>query len=226
MTRVRLFYEKRGGACFVPHVAMVGLFTRVAARGGIKLSLTEGFSPHAKMSFGPELPAGVLALCEPVDLWLEEDCGYENLKYGDWEKIWNEQMPRGFRVVGFRILPPEAPALGKDCRAAHYLIQPGDHRLGGELLTRLKEHYGEDALSVRFDELDNDELDDGRGSDAFPWISLVLGNPAGNGIGGWVKSLTAANVIAGWQDLRIVRIALGRWSGTRLESLNSAALSS
>jgi uncharacterized protein (DUF2344 family) len=78
-TRIRLIYEKRGRACFVPHVAMSTIFARAAKRAGIELSNTDGFSPRAKISFGPELPAGVVALNEPADLWLKsEEIGTKN----------------------------------------------------------------------------------------------------------------------------------------------------
>ena len=70
--RIRLIYEKRGMACFVPHVVLSSLFARAGRRAGMELRSTEGFSPHARMSFGPELPAGVVALNEPADLWLKE----------------------------------------------------------------------------------------------------------------------------------------------------------
>ncbi|MBQ6664010.1 MAG: DUF2344 domain-containing protein, partial [Synergistaceae bacterium] len=56
--RVRLIYSKRGGACFVPHIALAQMFSRSASRAGLSLTMTQGFSPRAKISFGPELPAG------------------------------------------------------------------------------------------------------------------------------------------------------------------------
>lgn len=71
--RARFIYSKRGGACFVPHIALAQLFSRAAVRAGLKLAMTQGFSPRAKISFGPELPAGVVALNEPVDMYFVDD---------------------------------------------------------------------------------------------------------------------------------------------------------
>ena len=71
-TRARLIYSKRGGACFVPHIALAQLFSRSASRAGLRLAMTQGFSPRAKISFGPELPAGVVALNEPADMFFED----------------------------------------------------------------------------------------------------------------------------------------------------------
>jgi hypothetical protein len=196
--RIRLIYEKRGGACFVPHVALATVFARAARRAGIELSSTDGFSPHSKMSFGPELPAGVVALHEPVDLWVKADVekGMECEKASEWMSLLNAQMPEGFRVKRLIFLPEGAGVLGKDCKAAHYWIRARNEPPVSELLDHLKNHFGEDVL---FADILNAN------------ISVVLGNPAQNGIGGWVKALTAMEKISGWQDLCIVRRALGRW---------------
>ncbi|MDR3230851.1 MAG: TIGR03936 family radical SAM-associated protein [Synergistaceae bacterium] len=200
MPRVRLLYEKRGGACFVPHVALATVFTRAAARAGITLHLTEGFSPHPRMSFGPELPAGVVALCEPVDVRVRE---YPE-RSGD-ERVWNDQMPDGFRVLRSLPVAEDAPALGKVCRAAHYRIWPRNGRVE-ELSSRLAGHYGEDVLDLSVEDSDR-----GRG------VSLALANPAANGIGGWVRALVASEFVAGWQDLCIVRTTLGLWEEGRVK---------
>jgi radical SAM family uncharacterized protein/radical SAM-linked protein len=207
---VRVFYEKRGGACFVPHVALATVFTRAANRAGIRLCLTDGFSPHAKISFGPELPAGVVALSEPLDVWTEEDGKTGENAPDRLAERWNEQMPEGFRVIKC-VFPPEgSPALGKECKAALYWIWARNTD-PGELSSSLERHYGEDLLNLA---VENEE-----GVSGFPRISFVVSRPAQNGIGGWVRALTAAGAAAGWQDLRIVRAALGRWNGARMEAL-------
>ena len=70
--RVRLVYSKRGGACFVPHIALAQIFARSALRAGFMPEMTQGFSPRAKLSFAPELPAGVVALNEVVDMYFAD----------------------------------------------------------------------------------------------------------------------------------------------------------
>ncbi|MDR1048322.1 MAG: TIGR03936 family radical SAM-associated protein [Synergistaceae bacterium] len=193
-----MFYEKRRGACFVPHVALATVFARAAARAGIGLHRTEGFSPHPRMSFGPELPAGVVALSEPLDVWLKGDFR-ESLA-----SEWDARMPDGFRVKACVPLPENAPALGKLCKAAHYRVRVERSEGVGNFLRLLEGHYGEDLLNASAD---------------GPWISFVVGKPAQNGIGGWVRALVAEGAAAGWQDLRIVRLSLGRWDGVRMKSL-------
>ena len=199
--RVRLIYEKRGGACFVPHVALATVFARSLRRAGILPCSTGGFSPRAKMSFGPELPAGVVALGEAVDLWLE----------GQPERLvplLNSQMPDGFRALVCTFLPESAPALGKECRAARYLTRTRNGRSLEELLNCLRRRLGADLLSA---------------SEEYPWLSLVVTDPARNGLGGWVKALVGEGLAAGWQDLCFVRLALGTWDGMSLRALGEGA---
>ena len=71
-TGARLIYSRRGGACFVPHIALVQIFSRSALRSGLNLIMTQGFSPRAKISFTPGLPAGVVALNEAVDMYFDD----------------------------------------------------------------------------------------------------------------------------------------------------------
>lgn len=218
--RLRLIYEKRGGACFVPHVVLSTLFARAARRAGIEFSHTEGFSPRARMSFGPELPAGVVALNEPVDLWLKvQEEITEEKRYGFLESVvlaFNAQMPEGFRVVKCALPTAGAPALGKDCMAAHYLVwaRKGLSVSSAELLSHMVLHYGEAVLNgVIIEEA------------MCSRVSAVLANPAQNGIGGWVKALTANGVVAGWHDMCIVRTSLGRWNGKQMEPMEGGAAS-
>ena len=149
------------------------------------------------MSFCPELPAGVVALGEAVELWLDKppECLVPLL---------NAQMPEGFRVLTCDFLPDGAPALGKECRAARYLTRARNGRSPEELLACLQRHLGADLLSA-----DSER----------PWLSLVITDPAGNGLGGWVKALIGEGLVAGWQDLCFVRVALGTWDGRRLRTL-------
>ena len=198
--RVRLIYEKRGGACFVPHISLASLFTRSAMRVGISLSMTQGFSPHPKMSFGPELPAGVVALNEPVDIWIAE-------VPSNFLALWNNAMPEGFRIVSALFPAENSPRLGTLCQAARYLVRAAgsDNSLScGELSDSASEYYGEAVLKSETDR----DTDD---SAQMEWLSLTLTDPAQNPIGGWVKAMIASEKVSGWQSLNIVRADIGTW---------------
>ena len=198
--RVRLIYEKRGGACFVPHISLASLFTRSAMRAGLSLSMTQGFSPHPKMSFGPELPAGVVALNEPVDIWVEE-------VPPEFLTLWNKAMPEGFHIMSAVFPADDSPRLGTLCQAARYLVRAADSDNSiscCELSRNANEYYGDAVLQS---EIEHDTEEDAR----TEWLSLTLADPAQNPIGGWVKAMIASGCVSGWHNLNIVRMDIGTW---------------
>lgn len=182
--RVRLIYAKRGGACFVPHIALAQVFARSAARAGITLEMTQGFSPRAKISFGPELPAGVVALNEPVDIFTQND-------YPGIVTLMNDSLPEGF-TVSHAIYPPEgSPNLGKFCKHAEYLLRATN----GHDIEPSAKTFWHDNITVC-------EKFDG-------WLKIIVSEPAQNPIGGLIRHLTAENIIAGWHEINAVRAAIG-----------------
>ena len=172
--RVRLIYSKRGGACFVPHIALAQIFSRTASRAGLKLVMTQGFSPRAKMSFAPELPAGVVALAEAVEMFFCDEC--ENLV----QKL-NENLPEGFNISRAIIVPEDAPSLGKFCTHAEYLIRS---RKDFDISKRFNDNPA--IIASKFDD---------------EWFHFIIKAPAQNPIGGFVKSMIKENLISGWQDI-------------------------
>ena len=179
--RVRLIYSKRGGACFVPHIALAQIFSRTASRAGLNLVMTQGFSPRAKISFAPELPAGVVALAEAVEMFFNDEC--ENLI-----QRMNEKLPEGFNISHAIITPEDAPSLGKSCTHAEYLI-------------RSRKDFG---IAERFNvpAVIKSDFDNG-------WFHFIIKDPAQNPIGSFVKPMIKENLISGWQDVNIVRLAIG-----------------
>lgn len=188
--RVRLIYSKRNAACFVPHIALAQVFTRTALRAGLKLTQTQGYSPHAKLSFGPELPAGVVALAEPVDMYLSEvSDGIPD--------VMNKSIPEGFRILRAYIPAEQAPSLGKLCTHAQYLMRSIN---GLELLQHIKEFYS--ASIMKLEDYDG-------------WLKFIVKAPAQNPIGSFVKYLKFKELIAGWHELNIVRASIGYFNAER-----------
>ena len=185
--RTRLIYSKRGGACFVPHIALAQMFSRSASRAGLTLIMTQGFSPRAKISFGPELPAGVVALNEPVDMFFNSTP--ENLI-----TLMNNSLPEGFNISRVIFPDEDSPSLGKLCKHAEYLLRNVN---GLDLTEYAKNFYGDSILKAN-------HLDE--------WLRLIIKDPAQNPIGGFIKSMVSENIIAGWQDMNIVRVSIGSYN--------------
>ena len=185
--RVRLVYSKRYGACFVPHIALAQIFSRSALRAGLTPIMTQGFSPRAKISFAPELPAGVAALNEPVDMFFQDT---------DKDIItdMNAALPEGFSIS--RALFPEenSPSLGKLCTHAEYFLRCKQEIPSG--------FFGASMV--------NTEYIDG-------WLKIIISAPAQNPIGGLVKFMVRENIISGWHEINIVRSSIGTLTGGKVE---------
>ena len=170
----------------MPHIALAQIFSRTASRAGLKLIMTQGFSPRAKISFSPELPAGVVALAEVVEMYFD-DVTQENLV-----QLMNENLPEGFCIT--RAIYPEesAPSLGKFCRYAEYLVRHS----GGLDLKNYFLYRDNDYSVVTYSYVDG-------------WIKFIVKDPAQNPIGFFVKDMIKKSLISGWQDINIVRTAIG-----------------
>ena len=148
--------------------------------------MTQGFSPRAKISFGPELPAGVVALNEPADMYFDGE-------YPDIVSRINASLPEGFSVSQALFPPESSPNLGKYCKYAEYLLRS----------TRVLELQD---LAGKFygDSVCKNEISDG-------WLRLILADPSQNPIGGFVKHMVHEKLIAGWHEMNIVRISVGSY---------------
>ena len=184
--RARLIYSKRSGACFVPHIALAQIFSRSALRSGLSLIMTQGFSPRAKISFAPELPAGVVALNEPVDMYFDD-------VHDDIAVLMNKSLPEGFHVSRVLFPDDDSPSLGKVCKYAEYLIRTAES-------INLHEHAQNFFGASLFRESHIDE-----------WLRVIISEPAQNPIGGLVKYLRNENIIAGWHEMNIVRVSIGNY---------------
>lgn len=175
----------------MPHIALAQIFSRSALRAGLELVMTQGFSPRAKISFAPELPAGVIALNEPVDMFFTEN--YANLV-----DLLNNSLPEGFNISRAYNVPDESPSLGKMCKAAHYLVRL---RNNNNIESFTRKFYQENIIEIAY---------------KADWLNLIISEPAQNPIGGLVKNLVHENIITGWQDINIVREAIGLYENGRV----------
>lgn len=203
MPRYTIFYEKRREACFVPHVALSSVFSRSAARvitpsGRIKFQFTEGFSPRVKISFGPELPVGVVALEEPVDVWIEE---LDDARF----TAWQQNLPAGFRFLRFEKVDDGTPVLSKRYCGSTYLFGTDVN----DNLTRVedflfkyneRENCGFEIAETYETDLDPEEHRD--------FIRVFFSNKIS--ISSIVRAMIAENVVLGWNELCIVRLCMRR----------------
>ena len=110
---VRMFYEKTGMAKYISHLDTVRCITRAMKRANVPVWFTEGFNPHAFLTFAMPLSLGVESYCETVDFRLLEDVDLTELT----ERL-NNALPTDITVK--RIAAPVFSSA--DIRYAEYEI--------------------------------------------------------------------------------------------------------
>ncbi len=112
-TDVRMFYEKTGMSKFISHLDTVRCITRAMKRAQVPIWYTEGFNPHAFLTFAMPLSLGFESYCETVDFRLTEDIDLVELT----ERL-NNTLPVDITVKKIA-LPHMSP---NDIRWAEYEI--------------------------------------------------------------------------------------------------------
>jgi len=85
---------KKGDLKYISHLDIVRLFQRAIRRAGLPVSLSEGFTPHYKISFDKALKLGVESEGEAAAFTVSGSIDPEEFK----NRI-NEKLPEGIRVL-------------------------------------------------------------------------------------------------------------------------------
>ncbi len=110
---VRMSFQKTGMAKFISHLDTVRCITRAMKRANVPIWFTEGFNPHAFLTFAMPLSLGFESLCETVDFRLMEEVNLKELA----EKV-NNALPVDITVKEIYV-PEMSP---NDIRWAEYKI--------------------------------------------------------------------------------------------------------
>lgn len=146
---LRFAYEVRGVVKFLSHLDILKTFNRALLRAGLPVAYSEGFNPHAKISFGPPRGVGQEGLREYCDLQLKE--GVELTVAEVCERL-NSALPKGMRVLEGRFLDPaeRKPALMAEINLAVYEagFSDIDEKAWEYLRGRLAEFAAADKVEV------------------------------------------------------------------------------
>lgn len=118
MPRYRIRYSKEGPARFISHLDMLRTFERALRRAGLPFSLTQGFNPHPRMSFGMPLPVGVSGLNEYVDIDLHSAVDPAQIAI-----VLGRAMPPGLSVTGACSVDEKAPSLMAESERSVYRVR-------------------------------------------------------------------------------------------------------
>lgn len=70
--RLRVSYIKSGRLAYLSHLEVTRALERSVRRANLPFAVSEGFSPHMKLSFGSALPVGVGSVCEIFDCVMKD----------------------------------------------------------------------------------------------------------------------------------------------------------
>ncbi|MDP2400519.1 MAG: TIGR03936 family radical SAM-associated protein [Actinomycetota bacterium] len=133
--RLRLCCGKRGRLRFLSHLEYSHAIERGARRAGLPYAVTQGFSPHMKLAFGPALPVGTEGEREYVDVWLTRYLPVAEVIESLAASLAPELAPAEAIYVG-----DKDPSLGAACTIGVYEV---DIRGGGVTESRVREALDE-----------------------------------------------------------------------------------
>lgn len=92
--KLEALFCKKGILRYISHLDIVRLFQRALRRAGLPVALSQGFSPHYRISFGNALKLGVESEGEKAEFSLNEWIDPEEFK-----SRLNRKLPEGIKVV-------------------------------------------------------------------------------------------------------------------------------
>jgi radical SAM-linked protein len=104
--RYRVKFTKMGRFRFLSHLDLMTLFQRAAARARVPIVFSQGFNPHAKISFGPALSVGVESTSEYLDLETTRNVEPQEIK-----KALERVLPEEIGILESRLISLKASSL-------------------------------------------------------------------------------------------------------------------
>lgn len=93
MYKVDFVFTKKGALRYISHLDLMRLLIRALRRSGIPLKMTEGFSPHPKMSIRRALKLGLESEHEEACVFVRYPVSDENFRI-----TLQKQLPKGIEV--------------------------------------------------------------------------------------------------------------------------------
>lgn len=115
--KARIRFSKMGSMRFIGHLDVMRYFQKAFRRAEIKVSYSQGFSPHQLMSFASPLGLGLTSEGECLDIELEDAIDKEEML----SKI-NAQMNDEIRVLDFVMLADDSKPSMALFAAADYVV--------------------------------------------------------------------------------------------------------
>ncbi len=91
--KIKIIFTKKGLMRYISHLDLMRLFQRALRRARVPIALTQGFSPHPKMSFKRALKLGIESDAEEATFILKEEVDVQIFK-----DTLQPQLPEGICI--------------------------------------------------------------------------------------------------------------------------------
>lgn len=98
MYKIHFEFAKKGAMRYISHLDLMRLFARAMRRAGLPLKLSEGFSPHPRLSLARALKLGVESDREQGSIVLKEFVRTDEVR-----RLLQEQMPGGIEILSVHL---------------------------------------------------------------------------------------------------------------------------
>ena len=92
--KIKAIFSKTGDMRFISHLDLMRLFQRVLRRADLPVAMTQGFSPHLKISILRALKLGVESDSEELTINMRESISPDMVI-----KLLNSSLPDGVRII-------------------------------------------------------------------------------------------------------------------------------
>ena len=92
--RLKTIFSKKGDMRFISHLDLMRLFQRALRRADLPVTITQGFSPHLKISIAKALKLGVESENEELIIHMSKDSDPEVFT-----EMLNKNLPDGVRIA-------------------------------------------------------------------------------------------------------------------------------
>lgn len=141
MDNLRLRFLKTGRAVYISHLDLMRTMQRAFLRAGMSLKYSEGFNPHAQISFALPLSVGTASRCDLMDFHLN---GFMSLSEIPFRL--NRALPEGIEVL-------EAYEWENKFKNIKWLDVEGifeyDDRSPSEMLSGLMDFFARESIVIK-----------------------------------------------------------------------------
>lgn len=136
-------YSKGNGVKFISHLDLMRAIQRAVRRAEIPVSYSQGFNPHAEISFATPLPVGTWSTGEYLDIKLDE-----KLEDKVFVEKANVSLPEHIRFLWAREIPDKFPSLMSIVGASSYEISLSGAKNGAMDENTLNEFLQKPGIQV------------------------------------------------------------------------------